>query len=139
MFIFDYLSQFWNQISDASANTVAWFQSVGNAVAGALGYIILTPLQAVVDFGLALSWIFSNLINIIVNFLSPLKFLAVFFSQFLNSILSISNDPQTGFVFDSNALAIITGIIPLWSVLSSVLAGIIVLAGVITTIKTAKL
>jgi len=135
--MFGYLSEFWDSITAETSETIAWFQSVGNAVAGAIGKVLLMPLQVVVDFGLASGWIISNIGQIIFSLLAPFKFIAIFFSSFISSI---STMPSANNLFTQNTQALgFLQSFPLWSQMSIILGGLVLILGVITTIKVSNL
>jgi hypothetical protein len=145
--ISDYFVSFWNSITSSTASTtsnavtygVDFFQNIGNAVAGAIGNIFLVPFHFLIDFGLALGWVFENLIKFFGYILMPFEFLITFFGVFVQSIVAGNSVPATPlFVQNSQALALVQSF-PLMSTLGLVLAGLVVVAGVLTTIKVINL
>lgn len=78
-----FLSEFWNAITAATEGTIEWFQSVGNAVAGAIGNLLFYPLQAIIDFGLAWAYLLDRLFNIINYLILPFFYMFDFLAAFV--------------------------------------------------------
>jgi len=63
---FGYLTEFWNAITAETADTVAWFQSLGNAVGGAVGSVVLAIFHPLMDIIFLLYYaliIFGNILS----------------------------------------------------------------------------
>lgn len=104
-----FLDEFWNSITSATEGTVEWFQSLGNAVAGALGNLLFYPLRAIVDFGLAIAYLFSQLYQIILYILAPF----LFFINYLEGLFVAWLTPQTlaaPVLFNAEIIAVIKAI-----------------------------
>lgn len=139
--MFDYLSQFWNAIVSVvvggATYGIDFFQQIGNAVAGAIGLVILLPLRYVVEFFLAIGWIISNLISILGMLLSPISYLFIFLKVFIQAILTTPASSNL-FTVNAQALTALTQL-PYWSTLTSILIALIAVAGVVATVKNANL
>lgn len=84
--IINYLLQFWNAITSAAVGTIEYFQSLGNAVAGAIGNVVLTPAHYVVDFFLVLSFLFENLRIVFYSILLYLNYIFIYFKEVITKI-----------------------------------------------------
>lgn len=117
-----YLSEFWNAVTNVTINaweySTAWFQAVGNAVAGAIGNLLYSTLHYLNDSWVFFGWIFSVISSIISLFLMPLTFIF----QFLRGILiSVFASPSPfSYNWDSEIIAIFQAL-PYWTTLSQVL------------------
>lgn len=90
MSFFGYLSEFWNGVASATADTVAWFQSLGNAVAGAMGHLLIALIQPIVDFILVFAY-FLTLIKAVFLGVASMGFWVYNFAlYFMNGITSYS-------------------------------------------------
>lgn len=138
---FGFLTEFWDSIAEVVISggtyTVDWFKSLGNAVAGAVGNIFIIPLKAIVEFGLAIAYIFKIIILIAKNFFGYFEYLGVFFSKIADFI---SVEPTQNNLF-TQSQAITNGLanIPFWGTMQTVIIGCIFLGGILATIKSAKL
>jgi len=121
--MFGYLAEFWDSISEAvvggTTYTVAWFEQVGNAVAGGIGNILLSPLKVIVDFFLAIAYLLKCLwavINLILSFFS-------FLFEWIYNLFEIvlTTPPTTGeVIFDTNWISFFTSI-PLFTLLLDIM------------------
>lgn len=113
-----YLSEFWNSIVEVGDTTVAWFQSVGNAVAGAVGSLFETTLHYLNDTWVFLGWIFSAIGQLITLFLMPLNFVFQFLKGLVLSAFGSPVDYE--YSWSAGALQLFERI-PLWSTIAPVL------------------
>jgi uncharacterized membrane protein len=113
-----YLDEFWGSITDVGSTTIAWFQNVGNAVAGAIGNLFESTLHYINDTWVFLGWIFSVIGQLVSLFLLPLNFIFQFLKGFLSSAFATPTDYS--FTWSSEILAVFNHI-PLWSTMSLVL------------------
>jgi hypothetical protein len=113
-----YLSEFWDSIVQVGDTTVAWFQSVGNAVAGAVGSLFETTLHYLNDTWVFLGWIFSAIGQLITLFLLPLNFVFQFLKGLIVSAFSSPTDYQYSW---SSASMQLFEKIPLWNTIAPVL------------------
>jgi len=74
-----YLSEFWNaitqQVVEAGVYTIDWFQSLGNAVAGAIGGLFSDLIHHIYDFFYVIYWLTDNLKNLFSILLKPLSWI----------------------------------------------------------------
>lgn len=132
-----YLSQFWDSITSATADSVEWFQSLGNAVAGAMGNILLYPLQVMVDFGLAIVYFVSQVWSLISIFFAPFWFVVAWATAVVNAA---TQTYQTSPLF-SEVTADVSNFfnsLPYWSALTSVIAAGIWFAVFYSTLKAIR-
>lgn len=109
--VFGYLSEFWNSITEKTIEawqfTADWFQQVGNAVAGALGNVLLFPFKIMFDF----FWAVKILFDIFYNFLEISFSVIVNFFRFVGNVLSdiFNYEPPVNNekLFNSQAIAVI--------------------------------
>jgi len=90
--IWGYLGQYWDKVTSATADTAAWFKSVGNAVAGAVGQVIYKIFQPLLDILLIIGYGIQVIINLVGSIvLIPLWFFN-FSVGFLNYIFDHAGD-----------------------------------------------
>lgn len=120
-----YLSEFWSAVTSATADTAEWFQSLGNAVAGALGNLLFYPLQVIVDFGLAIAYLFSRLFDIIAYLMAPFIYFFGFLIAAINALFTTITPPDSVIPVTTTTLFTTLGTIPLFPVfLGVVTAGL---------------
>jgi len=121
--IFGYLSQFWNSVTSATTDTVAWFQSVGNAVAGALGNLVLIPFRGLFEVILALGWTIVQIVHLVGVIFSPIVFLGIYLYKVS---VSFFFTPVTTnlFTLDTSVMTFITAF-PLMAIMFVVLTGLL--------------
>lgn len=71
-----YLSEFWNSISSSTVSageyTIGWFESVGNAVAGAIGGLFEDLTHHIYDIFYLIRWFLDGLTDLFSVIISPL-------------------------------------------------------------------
>jgi len=87
-----YLSEFWNAITEVGDYTVAWFQSVGNAVAGAIGGLFEDLTHHFYDIFYIVQWFLENLGNMLSVAFTPLIWIFNFIKGFFVSATSSLED-----------------------------------------------
>lgn len=121
--MWSYLQEFWQAISqvvvEAGVYTIDWFESVGNAVAGAIGNLFYFVLHYINDLFVFIGWIGSLLKEIITLFLMPLTYVFTFLKAFLDTAFITPED--FSFEWSSEVLSVFSTL-PYWSIMSSVLA-----------------
>jgi hypothetical protein len=83
-----YLSEFWNAITEVIDYPVEWFQSIGNAVAGAIGGLFEDLTHHFYDVFYFFNWLFDNLGSMIIVAFSPLNWVFNYIDGFLTSATS---------------------------------------------------
>lgn len=80
-----YLSEFWDSVVEVGGYSVAWFQSLGNAVAGAIGGIFEDLTHHFYDIFYIAQWFLSNLGEILLTVFTPLTWIFNFVKGFFVS------------------------------------------------------
>lgn len=80
-----YLTEFWEAITQVGDYTIAFFESIGNAVAGAIGGLFEDLTHHIYDVFYLLRWFFENLGTMISNAFSPLTWIFNFVKGFFVS------------------------------------------------------
>jgi len=91
--VWGYLSEFWNSITetvvstlgDSITYTVEFFQSIGNAVAGAIGSLFDDLIHHTYDVFLVTYWLFDQVTNAFAVAFTPLYWVFSFSKGFLAS------------------------------------------------------
>ena len=86
--VWGYLSEFWNAITAVGDYTVEWFQSVGNAVAGAIGGLFESLTHHFYDIFFGIRWFLDNLQEMFSILFTPLTFIFNFVRGFFSSATS---------------------------------------------------
>ena len=135
--IFGYLSEFWDSITEATEGTIEFFQSIGNAVAGAIGQIFLLPLKIIFDFFWTLKILFDIFYNLLeISFSIIVNFL-VFIGNIIKEIFNYTPSGENIVVFDNSTIVIIKSI-PLFSTLLSVISYSLVALMIFSILKTLR-
>lgn len=79
-----YLSEFWDAITEVGDYTIEWFESVGNAVAGAIGGLFENLVHHLYDFFYLIWWLADSLKELIGILLKPLIWIFQFGKGFLS-------------------------------------------------------
>lgn len=133
-----YLSQFWDAIAAATEGTIEWFESVGNAVAGALGNLLFYPLQAIFDILLAVAYLFNLLWHFLVFLFKPILFLGAFIvNAFLGIFQPVEPEDIFGGVDFTAAIAFFEAL-PFWSLFVLTITGALWILLFIKTMKSLK-
>lgn len=131
--IWGYLEQFWNAIIGVGEYTIEFFQSIGNAVAGAIGSLFEFINHNVSDVFVFAGWLFYNLKILVSNLFLPVRFIYTYLRNFVESaFLSSETSAKAIWSFPAEIMNFFQGI-PYWSILSSVLGlGILIIIGIAT-------
>jgi hypothetical protein len=78
-----YLSEFWDAITEVGGYTVEWFESVGNAVAGAIGGLFENLIHHIYDLIYLTWWFVDALQDIFSILLTPITWILNFGRGFL--------------------------------------------------------
>jgi hypothetical protein len=126
-----YLSQFWDSVATTTLSaweySVGYFQSIGNAVAGAIGDLFQTVIHYYLDANVFLYWFFVNILYIFGQIFKPIQFffqiiISFVYKSFDNPIL-----PNFGTSFSTSSLIVLNSI-PFWSEIKILLTLIILIA-----------
>jgi hypothetical protein len=128
--MWSYLGQFWDAIQEVGAYPVAFFQSVGNAVAGAIGGVFEWLVHYLNDAFIFFGWIFGILKEVISAFVSPLSYIFNFLKAFTTSAFSSPQTPALTYSFNAETMSVFQAI-PYWNVIISVIGvAILVICGI---------
>lgn len=121
-----YLSEFWDAITSVGDYTIEWFQSVGNAVAGAIGGLFEDLTHHFYDIFYIIRWFLSNLGNMFIIAFTPLTWIFNFVRGFFVS--ATSSLEELGLVIPemdlmSENVVAFFNIFPYFSLLLSGIAG----------------
>lgn len=83
-----YLSEFWEAVLAVGDYTVEWFESVGNAVAGAIGGLFKDLTHHFYDIFYIVQWFLENLGDMLSVAFTPLTWIFNFVRGFLVSATS---------------------------------------------------
>jgi len=115
-----YLEQFWNAISqvviEAGVYTIEWFQSIGNAVAGAIGGMFDWLIHYVNDFFIFTGWIFSIIKELVKAFILPISYVFNFLKSFTLQAFSSPKTPEATYTFSAEIQEVFETI-PYWDIL----------------------
>jgi len=132
--VWNYLSQFWEAVVDVGEYTIEFFQSIGNAVAGAIGGLFDNTFHLISDIGLIFNWFSTQLKDIFLGILQPVSYIFNLLKSFWGTAFTTPTTPELNFTFPQGVLDVFNAI-PHWSTVSTVLAGIIILVMGIGIIK----
>lgn len=124
-----YLSEFWNAITGVGEYTVEFFQSIGNAVGGAMGNLFEFVNHSLSDVFVFGGWFFSTLANLFSKLWLPVGYLFNFFSAFVSKAFS-SPIVENIWGFSDEIMSVFNRI-PYWENMSFVLGiCILIIVGV---------
>lgn len=127
-----YLSEFWDAITEVGGTTIEWFQSLGNAVAGAIGQLFYSTLHYLNDTWVFLGWIFSVIGQVVSLFLLPLNWVFNFLKGLLGQVFTAPTD--FSYSWSGDVLAVFAHI-PYWTTISVVLGACISIIAVIFVLR----
>jgi hypothetical protein len=112
-----YLQEFWAQLQTITTNAweypASWFESVGNAVAGAVGNLFGFVLHFINDIGVLIGWIGTTLTAMFLLFFLPLQYIFLFLKNFFISAFSAPVSPEHFYTFSPEILGVFNAI-PFW-------------------------
>lgn len=125
--IWGYLQQFWEAIVGVGEYTIEFFESIGNAVAGAVGGLFDFVNHSISDVFIFGGWLFSNLRIIFENLFLPIRFTY----NFLKSFVAMAFSSPTGssnviWSFGDEIIAVFESI-PHWATFSAVIGVVLLL------------
>lgn len=137
-----YLSEFWGAITEVGGYTVAWFESVGNAVAGAVGGLFEDLTHHFYDIFYIVQWFLDNLGDMIAMAFIPLawvfNFVKGFFVSAGMSLEELGIEVPEGLsLVSANVLAVFE-IVPYFNLLLTAIAGVFGLMVFVFIIKRAS-
>lgn len=115
-----YLGEFWNAVAevvvDANTYTIAWFQSLGNAVAGAIGSLFEDLIHHIYDVFYIAQYLLDNLADLFSIIFIPLTWIFNFVRGFFNSAFATPPEAGISWVFSDSILNFYNSI-PYWNYL----------------------
>lgn len=128
-----YLQEFWGAVSGVVINawdfTAEYFQSIGNAVAGAVGGLFDWLLHYGNDFFVFLGWLISGIGHIFVIFTAPLSYIFTFLKSFWLNAAKPPVEIAAALNASSTSAAAIFSLIPYWDTMTSVLGVAMLVVG----------
>lgn len=129
--IWGYLSEFWDKITDVivggTTYTIAWFEGIGNAVAGAIGSLFEDLIHHLYDFFYIAQYLVDNLGELFAIIFFPLTWIFNFVRGFFVSAFAPPVEPEISWIFPEQILELFNAI-PYWNILMfSLGAGISIL------------
>lgn len=121
--VWDYLSSFWSKLVDVGSFTIDYFQGIGNSVAGAIGGFFDAIFHLVGDFFTMISWVFASLKAIFLALITPFNYIFLFVKTFISQAFTTPTN-QVSEILSPEIVGIFQGI-PYWSILSSILGGLV--------------
>jgi len=136
-----YLSEFWDAITGVGDYTIAWFQSVGNAVAGAIGGLFEDLTHHFYDIFYIAQWFLDNLGEMLGVAFTPLTWIFNFVKGFFVSASMSLEElgielPEIDLV-SSNVLSALETI-PYFNLLLTAIAGVFGLMVIVFIVKRAS-
>lgn len=110
-----YLSEFWDKITDVGDYTIAWFQGIGNAVAGAIGSLFEDLIHHIYDFFYIAQYLVDNLGELFEIIFTPLTWVFNFVKGFFISAFATPVEPTITWVFSDEILSVFEAI-PYWNI-----------------------
>ncbi len=136
-----YLSEFWNAITGVGDYTIAWFQSVGNAVAGSIGGLFEDLTHHFYDIFYLVQWFLDNLGEMLTTGFTPLtwifNFVKGFFVSATMSLEELGVEIPEMTLVSENTKAVLEGV-PYLNLLLTAIAGIFGLMILIFIVKKAS-
>ena len=128
--VWEYLAQFWDSITAQTIGgveyTIAWFQQIGNAVAGAMGQFFDVIFHNINDAFVLIAWFGYALKVIFTALLSPINYFANVLRFFFATAFSTPPTAEATYTFSNEVLEVFNTI-PHWPIFASVLGAIIIL------------
>jgi hypothetical protein len=113
--LWGYLDEFWSQLTNIGDYTIAWFQGIGNAVAGSVGALFEDLIHHTYDCFYIAQYLIDNLGNLFAIIFTPLTWVFNFVKGFFVSAFATPVEPTITWTFSSDILAVFQSI-PYWSV-----------------------
>jgi hypothetical protein len=119
--IWGYLSEFWNAIQSVGEYTIEFFESIGNAVAGAVGNLFQFINHNVSDVFVFGGWFFGNFKVFFSRILTPIKYVYTFTKSFVSVAFDTADTSSKNiWYFQDNVMSVFNSI-PYWHTFSVVI------------------
>lgn len=140
--VWGYLSNFWDSVTESIATTtgsiiqypVSFFQSIGNAVAGAVGDLFDTFFHSFSDIFIFLTWSFSVFGNILAHLAFPITFIYNFFKGVFFYAFTAPSAPDIPYTFSTTTISVLQAI-PYWDSFATALGVILIMICGISVLK----
>lgn len=137
-----YLTEFWGSITqvvlDAGTYTIAWFESVGNAVAGAIGGLFSDLIHHIYDLFYLWQWFMDGLKDLFSILMSPLVWAFSFGKGLIGSAFetaeSLGLEIGEVAIFDANVFLVFDAI-PYVNYIFAGVAGILAISFIVFIAK----
>lgn len=137
-----YLAEFWDEITEVGGYTVAWFQSLGNAVAGAIGGLFEDLTHHFYDIFYIIQWFLDNLGDMLSIAFVPLiwvfNFVRGFFVSAGMSLEELGIEVPESLSLVSPTVLSALETIPYFNLLLTAIAGVFGLMVLIFIVKRAS-
>lgn len=134
----NYFTQFWNNITAVFVGGVeygiSWFQSIGNAVAGAIGSFFDLIVHFMTDVFVFTGWFAYSLKSIFLAILSPVAYFFQVLKSFFGTAFGTATPPGISYTFTSDIVDVFNTI-PYWSAFGTVLGAVLILVIGISAVK----
>lgn len=125
--VWGYLTEFWDKLVDVGDYTIAWFEGIGNAVAGAVGSLFEDLIHHIYDFFYIFQYLFENLGDFFAIIFTPLTWIFNFVKGFFISAFATATEPEITWTFSEDVISVFQAI-PYWNILTfSIGAGLSIL------------
>jgi hypothetical protein len=136
-----YLTEFWDAIVIVGDYPIAWFQSVGNAVAGAIGGLFEDLTHHFYDIFYIAQWFLENLGEMLSTAFTPLtwifSFVRGFFSSATMSLGELGIEVPAINLISDNVKAFFE-VVPYFNLFTTAIAGVFGIMVVIFIVKKAS-
>ena len=113
--VWGYLSEFWVKIEAVGDYSIAWFQGIGNAVAGAIGSLFEDLIHHIYDLFYIGQYLIDNLGTLFETIFTPLTWVFNFVKGFFVSAFDTAVEPAITWVFPEEILEVFQAI-PHWDI-----------------------
>lgn len=129
--VWGYLSEFWDAVAEvvveSGTYTIAWFESLGNAVAGAIGALFEDLIHHIYDIFYIGQYLVDQLQILFGIIFTPLTWIFNFVKGFFDSAFASAVESEISFTWSADVLAVFN-LVPHWNILMfAISAGISIL------------
>lgn len=132
--LWNYLTQFWDQIVAVGEYPITFFQNIGNAVAGAIGSFLDIIFHNLNDIFVFVAWFGTNIKSIFLSLLSPITYFFNVLKFFYANAFASPLPAEATYTFTEPVLSVFNTI-PYWNVISSVIGAVLIFIIGLSAIK----
>lgn len=121
--ILEYFTQLWNKITAVAEYPIEFFQSIGDAVGGAIGGFFTELIHVINDLGIFFLYLFQVAKSVFLIIINPLIYLVTLIYTFIINLFEFEFTYEQPIEISQTAQDILE-MIPYWSTLSSVIGAI---------------